>query len=311
MGKRRHPNTDIVRNEDVTFSIERGPFVVTRVATSSGARYTVIPTTIEGGAECVVVGTSKCAFWIGQALAVNGDFDRSSIDQFAQDVIRALLAQTMQADAPRARPSLEGSDDELALGPSDQSTTDSDGDAPARNCSNTSLMLEEEARQSCLKEYSTVMIDGVAISAKLRCRPRKGVLVPNDPHHLANLMKVLRARVPEGSNSDVEARASKRQVLTEEKTVSRRDPQQKEWRRELHKKDTCVRYYSLPQAGVFRIFYKNEKDQAEQASFLVARKDKDGKMLTGEAFACNLESVGNTAIAAWNERDMSGLPRLT
>ena len=72
-----------------------------------------------------------------------------------------------------------------------------------------------------------------------------------------------------------------------------------------------MRYSSLPQAGLFRIFYKNEDGQPEQARFLVARKDEGGKMLSAEAFACNLETVGNTAIAAWNERDMSGLPRLT
>ena len=196
----------------VNFSIERCTVVVTRVATAHGARRsTVIPTIIEGGRECVVV--KSWIPWMGNALAVKGDpavkgAPHRILAPFVKDVTRALLA-----DARRARPSLEGSDDShapkgrAALGLSDDSSGLSDDSSEYRDrivCHAKARkfgMQVYRARNVCMEDYRTVTIDGLEISAKLRAR-EKGIVVPNDGH-LANLMKVLRARFTAGSNSDV------------------------------------------------------------------------------------------------------------
>ena len=306
MGKRKSEIESVGNCDVVDFSIERHPVVVTRVASANTTRHTVIPTITDGGVECVAV--NSWTPWLGKAFAVKvatGHPDRDILYNFVKEVGRRLIDGALPADARRARPSLEGSDDSqaskgraaLGLSEKSDSTSDSDEDEPARNGSNTRFMkLEEEARKTCLKEYRTVTIDGLEISAKLRARG-KGIVVPNDGH-LANLMKVLRGRLTQGWNSEVETRASKRQKLTEEREAAKIIP-------------NCMRYFSLAHAGRYTIFYTGPGGKASQKSFQVPRRDLAGNVLDPKVFAHNREVVRQKAAAEWNERDTSNLPRLS
>ena len=93
---------------------------------------------------------------------------------------------------------------------------------------------------SCTSDFRTVLVDGVEISAKLKHKG-KGIVVPNDDH-LANVLTVLRARLTEGSNSDVEARASKRRALMMERKSANTVPRH-------------VRYNTVDSGGRYTIFF--------------------------------------------------------
>ena len=148
---------------------------------------------------------------------------------------------------------------------------------------------------SCTSDFRTVLVDGVEISAKLKHKG-KGIMVPNDDH-LANVLTVLRARLTEGSNSDVEARASKRRALMRE-------------RESANTVLKHVRYNTFENGGRYTISFSTFQDKKRQMRFVVPRYNLGGNLLSEEDFTANREMARKRAIAAWNEKDESGAPRL-
>ena len=298
--KRRCSRSEVVRDggDAVEFSVERQPVIVTRVANADTIKYTVVPTTTEGFTEGVVI--NAWAPWLGKALSVKEEPDRDILAHFVQDVIRALLAQALMTDMQRCHGSSGVPDDSppkgrAALGFGDDSASEDDSQASQSFLAKTSAKLEQKARKDCTSDFRTVLVDGVEISAKLKHKG-KGILVPNDDH-LANVLTVLRARLTEGSNSDVEARASKRRALMMERKSANTVPRH-------------VRYNTVSSGGRYTIFFTTFDGKKRQMRFRVPRYDLEGKVLSDEDFAANREMARKRAIAAWNAKDESGAPRL-
>ena len=119
--------------------------------------------------------------------------------------------------------------------------------------------------------------------------------MPNDDH-LANVLTVLRARLTEGSNSDVEARASKRRALMMERKSANTVPRH-------------VRYNIVENGGRYTICFTTFEGKKRQMRFGIPRYNLAGNLFSGEDFAANREMARKRAIAAWNGKDESGAPR--
>ena len=267
MSKRSVSTTTVVRRKRCARS-----WILPTITNGNTTRHTKVPTIIEGGVEGVVVNSRTT--WIRKALAVKEHPDRCIVAHLVEDVMRTLLAHAFTG-----QDALGLSDLARALDLSDVS--DSDAEPITCYSSTTGITgIGDRARNACKKYFRSVMIDGVEIMAKLRVRG-EGIVVPAD-FHLANLIKVLKSRLPPCEETSVAARAAKRPV---------------------------VLYTSCENSGRYTIRYT--KDGSRHAKrFLVPRHDAAGNMLSAEDFKRNCELVKRRAIEVWNREDRSGLPRL-
>jgi len=138
-----------------------------------------------------------------------------------------------------------------------------------------------------------VLVDGVGITA--RVRPRGGgCILPNDSQ-ITKILKAIRGRLSEGSNSDVEARASKRAARQHENEAAVTQPN--------------LRYTSTESNGSYVCFWNDDDKVVHSKRFNVPRTDGGGTMLDPGTFNTYRNKVRRKASRTWNDLDKSGQPR--
>ena len=170
---------------------------------------------------------------------------------------------------------------------------DSDEDDFARLSHDVERRRTQRRKQQSRLEFRTVLVDGVAITARMRPRGI-GCIVPNNGQ-IPNILKATQGRLSEGPNSDVEARASKRTARQHDNTVAATKPN--------------LRYVSTGSGGIYTCWSKDEGNVLHSKRFNISRTDVSGNMLEPETFTKHRNKVRRQASRAWNALDMSGQPR--
>jgi hypothetical protein len=171
---------------------------------------------------------------------------------------------------------------------------DSDEDDFARLSHDVERRRTQRRKQQSRLEFRTVLVDGVAITARMRPRGI-GCIVPNNGQ-IPNILKVTQGRLSEGPNSDVEARASKRTARQHDNTVAATKPN--------------LRYVSTGSGGIYTCWWKDEEGMMHSKRFSMSRTDVSGLMLETGQWAGLRERVRRQALNTWNALDVSDQPRL-
>ena len=248
------------------------------------------------GLECVAL--SSWQKWLNSAVGAIVKQDTDIIANFVADVRKLLERDNDAAAAPAETPLKEAGAEQAALGRASLGIgDDSDEEDFAR------LRPENVARDRRLtrkrkkhgrQEFRTVMLDDVAITAKMRPRGT-GIVIPNDGQ-ITKILKAVQGRLSQGSNSDVEARASKRAARQLENKAAVTKPN--------------LRYFSTGFGGIYTIWWKDGAGLMHSKRFSMARTDVSGLMLETAHWAGLRERVRRQALNTWNALDMSDQPRL-
>lgn len=276
----------------ITYSVTRKPVIECQSAKL--LEQIVLPTFYESGLECVPINSSDR--WLNKALRVEDAEQRDIIFQFITEVTRGLRSegdlQVKDDDEEVVGTAPSQKKGRAALGVDSDSDEEELGIAQAEEKG----AKKRPKREHCLDFRTISLSNGFQITAKRRKRGT-GIIVPVD-NKLPELFREMQARLSEGSNSDVEARASKR---------ARRQKENEQ----VNVQPGKLRWQSGSQSGWWVVVYRDAKGQLHQTkqNLEVSRYDIAGTMLQADVFKANRETVRQKALRMWNELDKSEEPR--
>ena len=293
--QQRISTKSLVRCGEASYELTRMAVIVTRVANTE--TFTVMPTFDNGtGLECVAL--SSWQKWLSTAVGAIVKEDTDIIASFVADLRKLLERDNDAAAAPADTPLEEAGAEQATLGRASLGIDD-DSD----NADFTRLRPQDVAKVRRLArkrktrdrlEFRTVTLDDVVITAKMRPRGT-GIVIPNDGQ-IPKILKAVQGRLSQGSNSDVEARASKRAARHRENKAAVTKPN--------------LRYTSTGFGGIYTIWWKDGEGMMHSKRFSMSRTDVSGLMLEPARWAELRESVRRQALKLWNDLDVSDQPRL-